>query len=399
MAKSRDGDRRLNGEVSPSDALALDPEQQKAAREYAGIKHRLFFVETGAALLLICGLLFGGWSVVLRGWAEGVADGPWLVAGLYTVVLGAGYVLLSLPLSYYASYILPHRYGLSTQSAGAWRLDTLKELALSGAFGLAGVELLMWLLRTFPTLWWLIMAGLAWLFMVAMAQLAPVLLMPLFYKVRPLEDPELVARLTRLAERAGAGVRGVYVIDMSSRTVAANAMLTGLGRTRRIILSDTMLSSSTPDEVEAVLAHELAHHVHNDMLKGLVAEAAILLAGMAAAALALDWGVTAFGFRGLGDVAALPLFAVVMLGIGLVVMPLSNFFTRRMERAADLYALRAGKAEAFRSVMLKLAAQNLSDAAPPAWVRILFYSHPTIAERVGMAEQWALNHNDADETT
>jgi STE24 endopeptidase len=367
--------------------IDLDPERQRTAKEYAGIKRRLFFVELGVAILLVLALLFLGWSVGLRDWAESVSGAPWVTVALYAVALGAGYTLISLPLGFYTGYVLPHRYGLSTQGLGGWASDTVKELAISAVFGLGAMEVLYWLLRTFPDWWWLIMAAFAWLFMVALAQLAPVLLMPLFYKFRPLEDPELVARLTRLAEKAGAKVRGVYVMDMSSRTTAANAMLTGLGSTRRIILGDTLLSNYTYDEIETVLAHELAHHVHNDLTWGLAAEAVILLASMGAAALLLNWGAPAFGFGGIDDVAALPLFMVAMAGVGMVAMPLGNYLTRRMERAADRYAIQTtGKPRAFRSVMLKLAAQNLADAEPPAWVRVLFQSHPTIAERVAFAE-------------
>lgn len=382
-----------NPQPPPSEThtTELDPERQRTAKEYAGIKRRLFFVELGLAILLVLSLLFLGWSAGVRDWAESVSGDPWVVVALYSVALGVGYTLISLPLGFYSGFVLPHRYGLSTQSLGGWVVDTVKELAISAVFGLVAVEVLYWLLRTLPDWWWLVMAALAWLFLVAMAQLAPVLLMPLFYKFRPLDDAELVARLTRLAEGAGAKVQGVYVMDMSSRTTAANAMLTGLGSTRRIILGDTLLNNYTYDEIETVLAHELAHHVHNDMPKGLVAEAVILLVSMGAAALLLNWGVPAFGFRGIDDIAALLLFMVAMAAVGLVAMPLGNLLTRRMERAADRYAIQAtGKPRAFRSVMLKLAGQNLADAEPPAWVRILFQSHPTIAERVAFAESYEL---------
>jgi Zn-dependent protease with chaperone function len=369
--------------------IALDADRQRTARQYAGIKRRLFFVELGMSVVLLLCLLFLGWSLALRSWAEGVSGNEWLVVALYTVALGVGYTVISLPLDFYSGYVLPHRYRLATQSISGWALDTVKGLAISAVLGLGGMEVLYWVLRTFPAWWWVIMAALTWLFAVAMAQLAPVLLMPLFYKFRPLEDADLVARLTRLAESAGAHVRGVYVMEMSSRTTAANAMLTGLGRTRRIILGDTLLTNYTPDEIETVLAHELAHHVHNDLLKGLAAEAAILLASMGAAALLLNWGAPQFGFRGIADVAAFPLFLVAMAAVGLVSMPLGNFLTRQMERAADLYALRTtGKAAEFRSVMVKLAGQNLAEADPPAWVRVLFHSHPSTAERVRTAEQF-----------
>jgi STE24 endopeptidase len=299
------------------------------------------------------------------------------------MALGLIYTVAYLPLDYFSGFVLPHRFGLSTQTPAGWVLDTVKGLALSAVFGLAGLELLYWLLRTFPQWWWLIMAALVWLFAVVTAQLAPVLLMPIFYKFRPLDDPELVERIHALVDRAGTRVRGVYVMDMSSRTTAANAMLTGLGRTRRIILGDTLLKGYTHDEIETILAHELAHHVHNDLLKSLGIEAVLMPVGMWVASLVLQWGVGVFGFRGITDVAALPLFAVAMIVFGLVAMPAGNFLSRQMERDADRYALATtGKREAFREVMRKLANQNLSEAEPPAWVRFLFYSHPTISERL-----------------
>jgi STE24 endopeptidase len=376
-----------------SDALSptteFDPERQRLAREYASLRRKLFFSELAATALGVVLLLAAGWSLGLRQWVELISDNTWVQVALYGVVLGAVYTALTLPLSYYSGFLLPKRYGLSTQTAAGWASDTVKELAISAVLGLAGLELLYWLLRTFPDWWWVIMAALAWVFAVALAQLAPVLLMPLFFKFQPLDDPELVKRLTTLAERAGARVRGVYVMDLSSKTTAANAMLAGLGRTRRIILGDTLLRNYTEDEIETVLAHELAHHVHNDLPRGLAMEAVLILAGMWLASVILSWGVALFGFRGVADLAALPLFLVAMLFFGLVSMPAGNFLSRQMERAADRYALATtGKSAAFRSAMLKLAGQNLAEAEPPAWVRFLFYSHPPIAERVRMAEEY-----------
>lgn len=363
--------------------LSLDSQRQQLAKQYASIRRRTFFLELGVAAVGVYLLLFARWSVSLRLWAEGISPDPWIVVALYGVALGLAYTVISLPSGFYSGFVLPHRFGLSTQTLGGWALDTIKELALSAVFGLGALEVLYWLLRTFPQWWWLLMAALVWLFAVAMAQLAPVLLMPIFYKFRPLDDPELVKRILALAEHAHTKVRGVYVMDMSSRTTAANAMLTGLGNTRRIILGDTLLKGYTYDEIETVLAHELAHHVHNDLPKGLAIEAVLMLVGMWVASVVLGWGVNAFGFRGVADIAALPLFAVAMMIFGLITMPAGNFLSRQMERAADRYALlTTGKSEAFRSVMLKLANQNLSEAEPPAWVRFLFYSHPTISERV-----------------
>ena len=374
----------MDGEVEIREEL--DAGRQEAARRYARSQRALSFVELGVMALLLGLLVVTGLSEGVRDWAEGFGGPRFLTVALYGVVLG-GFFLVTLPLDFYSGYLLPKRYGLVTQSVGGWALDTVKGLILTGVVGIVGLEALYLLLDLWPEWWWVAMAGLMWLFSVGVTWLAPLLLMPLFYKFRPLDDPELVARLTRLAERAGARVQGVYVMDMSSRTTAANAMLAGLGGTRRIILGDTLLANYTHDEIETVLAHELAHHVHNDLLLGLAAQAVIVTAGMWAASVLLAWGVGSFGFRGVGDVAGLPLFVAAMGIFGLVTMPVVNFLSRSRERAADLYALRTtGNAGAFRSVMLKLAGQNLSDAEPPAWVRVLFYSHPPIGERVRMGE-------------
>jgi STE24 endopeptidase len=220
-----------------------------------------------------------------------------------------------------------------------------------------------------------------------------VLIFPLFYKFTPLDDQELVARLTRLAERAGARVRGVYRFDMSRKTVQANAALTGLGNTRRIVLSDTLLDHFTPDEIETVLAHELGHHVHADLGKGILVQSVVTLGGLWLAGLGLGWGVKVFGFQGVADVAALPWLALVLGVFGLVTMPLNNAYSRWRERLADRYALKTTQQpQAFASAMTRLANQNLSDADPERWVEVLLHSHPAISRRVAMAQEFAQQH-------
>jgi STE24 endopeptidase len=185
-------------------------------------------------------------------------------------------------------------------------------------------------------------------------------------------------------------VRGVYTMDLSRRTKAANAMFTGIGPTKRIILGDTLLNEYSADEIETVLAHELAHQVHGDLWRGIAFQAGLTVAGMAMANVLLRWGVTLFGFQGIADVAALPLVLAALGAFFLVFMPATNAVSRRMERAADDYALRVTrKPRAFQSIMAKMAGQNLSEAAPSAWVVFLFYSHPPIAERLAHAERYA----------
>jgi STE24 endopeptidase len=226
---------------------------------------------------------------------------------------------------------------------------------------------------------------------VLLANLAPVLLFPIFYKFQPLgeQHADLEARLLRLAEQAHTRVRGVYQFDMSRRTKAANAALTGLGNTRRIILGDTLLDEFSADEIETVLAHELAHHVHKDIPLGVAVESAILLVGFYLASLVMDWGVTAFDLSGPGDIAGLPLLGLAFGVFGLVTMPLSNAYSRWRERLADEYALRVTRnGTAYASALTRLANQNLADADPPAWEEFLLYSHPALGKRIAMAERY-----------
>ena len=369
---------------------SLDPERQEKAKEYARIRRRLMLLDLalGAAYALVW--LLSGASAWLRDQTLALTQNPPLVVALYAVVFGGIYALLDAPLSYYRGFVLPHRFGLSTQTFRAWLWDQVKEGVIGGVLGLVLIEVMYALLRVSPDWWWLWTALVILLFSVVLSNLAPVLIFPLFYKFTPLEDEELVARLTRLAERAGARVRGVYGFDMSSKTVAANAAVVGLGNTRRIILGDTLLDNFTADEIETVLAHELGHHVHGDMGKGILVQSALTLGGLWLANLALEWGVVAFGFDSIADVAGLPWLALVLGAFGLITMPLSNAYSRWRERLADRYALETThKPQAFATAMTRLANQNLAEADPERWVEVLLHSHPAISRRVAMAEEFS----------
>jgi len=370
--------------------VKLDPARQHQAREYARIRRRLLLADLGLGAAFALLWLLSGASAWLRDQILGLTQQPLLVVALYAAIFGAIYGLLDAPLSYYSGFVLPHHYGLSTQTLRAWLWDQLKESAIGGVLGLILLEVVYALLRYSPAWWWLWTALVLLLFTLVLSNLAPILIFPLFYKFTPLEDQELVTRLTRLAENAGTRVRGVYRFDMSSKTVQANAALTGLGNTRRIILGDTLLDNFTHDEIEAVLAHELGHHVHGDMGRGILVQTVLTLGGLWLASLALQWGVGVFGFEGIADVAAMPWLALVLGMFGLITMPLGNAYSRWRERLADRYALDAThKPGAFASAMTRLANQNLAEADPERWVEVLLYSHPAISRRVAMAEQFS----------
>ena len=370
------------------DAPQLNTQRQRKAKEYARIRRRLLLVDLAIGLGGALALLFT-LSRPLTALIERITANPWLEVPLYVSIVSATYSVLTFPLSYYSGFVLPHRYGLSVQTLRSWLLDQAKGAALGAALGLPLVEGLYWLLRTAPDTWW-IWAGVGMLALtVGLSTLTPVLILPLFYKLTPLDDEELVGRLTRLAERAGTRVKGVYTLGFSAKTRAANAGLMGLGRTRRIVLGDTLYDDYTPEEIESILAHELGHHVHHDIGWGIAVNTFLTLGGLYLANLGLRWGVRAFGFRGLGDIAAFPLLALAIFLFGLITMPLSNGYSRWRERLADQFSLEiTGNPQAFVGAMTKLADQNLLDADPEPWVVWLLHSHPPVRERLAMAEQW-----------
>jgi STE24 endopeptidase len=287
---------------------------------------------------------------------------------------------------------------MSNESLTGWTVDQLKTLGLSAVLGGILIEVVYAVLRLSPEWWWLWVAGILLIFTVLLTTLAPILLMPIFYKFVPLgeEHAELVERLLHLAERTHTQVQGVFKFNMSRRTKAANAGLTGMGNTRRIILGDTLIAEFTPDEIETVLAHELGHHVHKDIPVGIALESAMTLVGLYLASIGLSLGVAYFGFSGPSDVAAMPLLILVMGAYGLLTMPLGNAFSRWRERRADDFALRVTEnGPAYASALSRLANQNLAEADPEPWVEFLLYSHPALQRRISMAQAYSLHAPNA----
>lgn len=379
--------------------VELDTERQREAREYARIGRRLSLIGLGISAAGVLVLLLSG----LGNWLRDVLRLPaWLswqpVTGWYPLQILAYFLLIYLiyeiitaPLSYYSGYVLSHRYGLSTMSRGGWLGDQLKGLALGLLLEAAVIELMYALLAFQPESWWLWVALVLIFFSVVMANLAPVLILPLFYKFTSLPDGELSERLLSLVKRAHTNVRGVFTMHLSDKTTAANAALMGLGNTRRIVVGDTMLDRYTADEIEVVLAHELGHHVHRDIWKMLISQSLLMLGGLYLANLAFHWVVQGQHFyQSFSDPATLP-FLFALLGVfGLVVMPIGNGLSRAIEYQADEYALQATrKVEAFKSAMTRLANQNLAEVEPAPLVEFLFHNHPSIQKRLRHADNFA----------
>ena len=372
--------------------------EDKATR-YHRLKRRADVLGTLAAGAVLLALLLTGAGLYLREVASFFGMNVLFFEDAATVAAFALLVTLILhmvetPFAYYQGFVLEHRYELSNETLGQWLRDQLKGLALAIVFGVAGASVVYWAIRTTPDWWWALAAAIFAGVLVGLVQLAPVVLLPLFYSFKPLERPALVERLTRLAERARTHIAGVYEWALSAHTKKANAALTGMGRTRRILLSDTLLADYSDDEIEVVLAHELSHHVHHDLWRGVALQTLLLFVGFFIAARLLAALAVPLELRGVDDPAGLLLLMLVGGACSFFFMPLANAMSRVHERRADRYALDTTRQPAaFISAMKRLAQQNLAEENPSPIVQWLFYSHPPIKQRIEAARRWSQPQN------
>jgi STE24 endopeptidase len=372
-------------------STTITPPDTAEARRYNRIRRWLGIGEFAISLALLVVLVITGWTFKLQNLAYlgGLLQSYSLALFVYVIMLLVIGKVLGLGMDYY-SFRLEHRYQLSNQNFRGWAWDEVKGFLVSAILAAILVELLYFVIRQFSQHWWLV----AWVgflgVVVLLAQLAPVVLFPIFYKFEPLQDEELKLRLVRLGERAGTRIRGVYKWHLSEKSKKANAALTGLGNTRRIILADTLLDNYSADEVEAVLAHELGHHVHKHILKSIGVQAAVTMLGFWAANWTLHYAVERRHiFVSLSDFANLPLLMLIFAVLSFLLMPALNAFSRFNERQADRYAFEnIASVAPFISSMNKLAEQNLAERTPSRWVEWWFHSHPAVARRVTAAEQW-----------
>lgn len=366
------------------------------ARRYNRMRRWLGVADfiVGFAFLLV--LLVSGWSGTLRDLAYQLGFQNYsLSLFFYLLLLLVIGKVLGTGLEYYG-FRLERRFNLSNQKLRSWLWDEAKGFLVGLVLGAVVVELLYFTIRQWPQHWWLLAWAIFMVLFVVMAQLAPVILFPIFYKFEPLENEDLRRRLVVLSEHAGTHVRGIYRWKLSEKSKKANAALTGLGRTRRIILADTLLDNYDPEEIEAVLAHELGHHVHRHILKSIFMQAAITFFGFWAVNFVLHYAVDhqMFDFVQISDFANLPLLALVSIVLSFLLMPALNAYSRFNERQADRYAFQSiASVEPFISSMNKLADQNLAERNPSKWVEWFFQSHPAISGRVAAAEAWGRMHN------
>ena len=365
--------------------------EDKATRYHRLRRRATAFSIVGGVATLVA-MLGGGVSLFVRdaitAWTSASPSAPSTVA-LYVLVVVAGYLALRLPIAFYQSYLLERRYGLSSETFRMWLCDYLKAALLVAVFAIGAAEIVYTTMRWWPEWWWLASGASLILVLIGIARIAPVTLLPLFYRFEPLAREQLRQRLDALSERAGIPVLGAYVWGLGEKTRRANAALIGTGATRRILLSDTLLSNYSDDEIEVILAHEMGHHVHGDIRKGLVLEALLILGSLAAGALVLSHLWNPLQLSGPSDIAGLPLLFLVAALVSFAAAPAMNAWSRRNERRADRYAIAlTGQIDAFVSAMRRLGAQNLAETRPSQSALWLFHSHPPIEERIENARRY-----------
>ncbi|HVB64289.1 MAG TPA: M48 family metallopeptidase [Nitrolancea sp.] len=368
--------------------------EQARAKQYNNAKQRLILAgmllsTVSGAIVIACRL-----PARISGRVAHISSNRVAHRSLFTIIITLLDVLASLPLGFYSGYVVEHRYQLSNQTKRSWLIDQSKGLVLALPFAVVIANVMLEIIERWPKRWWMIITALALPFTVLLSQLAPILIAPLFNRYEALKDSELAARIKALGARSGINVANVLQMDMSRQTKKANAFFAGMGRTRRIVLADTLLDNFTAEEIEVIVAHEMGHQAHHDLWRfvalGTVFTAALsFVVDLIANQIVRRYG-RSLGMERLSDVTALPLLSWLLSLVGLSLAPLQNLYSRIIERRADTYALElTNNPAAFESTMQRLGELNLADPSPSKFVKYTMYSHPPIAERIERAHRFA----------
>ena len=360
-----------------------DPRRYERTKLLIGLANLVIYI-LAPAIILVTGASASIRDVI----SDDITGIVVLGAVAYIVLASIALELLTLPIGYFSGHVLERQYGLTRRSVLGWAKDWLKGLAVQTVMLAVFVACLYALLAADPDYWWVWASLLFSAISVFMAAIAPIVLMPIFFKFEPLPDGDLKQRLERLSTRLNTFVQGAYIWKLGDRTVKANAALAGWGKTRRIIISDTLIESHDADEIEVIIAHELGHHVNGDIWRGIAVQVVIIFVSMWAIDQALGAWSDIFDLNGtLHDYANLPLLALITTFVGIIALPLINTYSRRRETAADDFAIDTTDMRAeFISAMEKLGKQNLSNAEPHPMIETVLHSHPSISRRIARAQ-------------
>lgn len=324
-----------------------------------------------------------------QNWRSRFTPADLLTICLFVILFNLTIFIIYLPFNFYRGFIVSHQFGLSTQAMPGWFSDWGKSVVIDLLIAAGTWTTFYGFMKIFPRRWPLPVGALMVVFLFIFSLLAPILITPLFYDVNPLENSDLRSRILTLSERAGMPVDEVYIIDASSKTTEVNAYVTAFGQTQRIVLFDTLIESYTPDEVELVLAHELGHWYYHHVLLSLLGIGAAGWVGLFGLRWLLDRTWRRLGLRSPSDVAGLPFILALIFGVRMIALPFENTVSRYGEHQADVFALTVSQKPAVLiDFFQQVAEQNLSIVDPPAWEKFIFYTHPSVAERIRFADRF-----------
>lgn len=357
------------------------------AKKYNNVKLVIGISKGITSWLLILLFVLSGLSVKLFNEVALFTANSYLQFLIFTLLSGIALSLIFAPVNFYTEYLLEHKFGLSNQTILKWIWENLKSLLVGGIIGIPILLLFFYVLNNFGDFWWLPFSIMLFLISVVLAKILPIIILPLFYKVLPLEDEDLKERIIKLSENVKLNVENVFKFDMSKNTKKANAAFTGLGKTKKIILGDTLLENFSNDEIEAVIAHEIGHFRHKHITKNIIISTLFSFLTFYLMAVLYKISLPLFGFENITDIAALPILSLWAVVIGVLQSPITNGISRKFEYEADQYAIETtDKAEIFINALHKLNEQNLGDEDPHPLVEWYSYSHPSIKKRTAFIE-------------
>ncbi|MDY0083097.1 MAG: M48 family metallopeptidase [Ignavibacteriaceae bacterium] len=360
------------------------------SKKYNNTKLFIGITKGVISFILLFLFVFLGYSLSLEEFIHSYTQNDYLVFILYVFAIGIISSILFAPVNFYTGYYLEQKYNLSNQTFKKYILENIKSMLVGLVIGVPILLLFFFVLNQFKDLWWLVFASAMFLISVVLSQIFPILIMPIFYKIIPLQDEELKSRITKLAEGAGITVQNVFSFNMSKNTKKANAAFTGLGKTKRIILGDTLLNDYTKDEIETVIAHELGHYKHKHIQKNILFGTVTSFLTFFIISLLYKHSIGWFDFNSILQIAALPILSLWAMIIGLIQTPISNILSRKYEYEADRYAIESTlKPDSFVNTLNKLTDQNLGDRQPHPFVEWFYYSHPSIKNRIEALEKFA----------
>jgi STE24 endopeptidase len=383
-------------EAEPSTGFyQYDENKRILARRYENLKLLLdsvagTIVPISASIFLV----FSAFSIRLSQVSLSITNSYWLSAASYLLFFIVFLQVVETPILFYSGFIVDHKFGLSTQGLKDWFVDEMKSLGVELVFGILGGLVLYYLIRT-TNLWWLAAAALFALFSILLSVLVPYVIMPIFYKVTPLANPALKDDLLEMSRKVGRkSIDRVLVADESRKSIRANAMFSGIGKSRAVILFDTLINNFTRREVATVVAHELGHYANKDIWKSALVSGLLAIPPFFIADYALRSSAAGLGLVGVADPAGFPIILGILIGASFLMQPISNWVSRVLERQADEFALRASEdPDAQASAEKRLADLSLAVDAPHPIVELFFYSHPSSSRRVRLAEDWKRTHS------